>query len=51
MSKKAIIYALKDGKYLQIGIYNFLKEEFTSNRFNDLVINIKNIDLINEDDY
>lgn len=44
------MYSLENGVYEQVGIYNFLEEEIKSARFVDLVVDIKNIELYEDDD-
>ncbi|MBW9159007.1 Uma2 family endonuclease (plasmid) [Clostridium tagluense] len=52
MSKKVYVYNLEDSRYKLAGEYKFLEQDIKSSRFDDLVVDIKNIDLFeyNEDD-
>jgi Uma2 family endonuclease len=52
MSKKVYVYNLEDSRYKLAGEYKFLEEDIKSSRFDDLIVDIKNIDLFeyNEDD-
>ncbi|MCB2299464.1 Uma2 family endonuclease [Clostridium tagluense] len=52
MSKKVYVYNLEDNRYKLAGEYKFLEEDIKSSRFDDLLVDIKNIDLFeyNEDD-
>ncbi|MFT5872491.1 MAG: Uma2 family endonuclease [Clostridium sp.] len=52
MSRKVYVYNLEDGRYKLAGEYKFLEEDIKSSRFEDLMIDIKNVDLFeyNEDD-
>ncbi|MCB2291558.1 Uma2 family endonuclease [Clostridium sp. CS001] len=52
MSKIVYVYNLEDGRYNLAGEYKFLEQDIKSSRFDDLVVDIKNIDLFecNEDD-
>ncbi|MBU3130178.1 Uma2 family endonuclease [Clostridium tagluense] len=52
MSKKVYVYNLEDNRYKLAGEYKFLEQDIKSSRFDDLVVDIKNIDLFeyNEDD-
>ncbi|GCD12557.1 Uma2 family endonuclease [Clostridium tagluense] len=52
MSKKVYVYNLENDRYKLEGEYKFLEEDIKSSRFEDLRIDIKNIDLFeyNEDD-
>ncbi|GCD12569.1 Uma2 family endonuclease [Clostridium tagluense] len=52
MSKKVYVYNLENGRYKLEREYKFLEEDIKSSRFEDLKIDIKNIDLFeyNEDD-
>jgi Uma2 family endonuclease len=49
-TKEIFVYSLENGVYEQIGIYNFLEEEIKSARFADLVVDIKKIELYEDDD-
>lgn len=51
MSKRIIVFSLEDGKYAVKGDYNFLEEEIKSARFDDLSLDIKSIDLLDDEDY
>jgi Uma2 family endonuclease len=50
MSKKVYVYNLEGDRYKLKGEYNFLEEEIVSSRFDDLMIDIKDIDLLDEDE-
>lgn len=50
MSKRTFVYSLENEVYKLAGEYSFLEEEMKSVRFTDLVVDIKDIDLI-EDEY
>jgi len=52
MSKKVYVYKLEDDRYKLKGEYNFLEEEIKSIRFEDLALDIRDIELFedNEDD-
>lgn len=50
MSRKTFIYILQDNRYKLTNEYNFLEEPIKSSRFEDLVIDIKNAELIEEDE-
>lgn len=50
-TKEVFVYNLENGVYEQIGIYNFLKEEIKSARFADLVVDIKHIELYEDDEF
>lgn len=49
-TKEVFVYDLVNGVYSQVGVYNFLNDGIKSARFEDLVINIKDIELYEEDD-
>lgn len=49
-TKEVFVYSLENGVYEQVGIYNFLEEEIKSARFVDLVVDIKHIELYEDDD-
>lgn len=51
MSKKVYVYYLENETYKQVGEYNFVKETIKSGRFQDLEIDIKNVELIEDDDF
>jgi Uma2 family endonuclease len=50
MSKKVYVYNLEGDRYKLKGEYNFLEEEIKSSRFEDLMIDIKDIDLLEDDE-
>ena len=50
MSKKIYVYNLENNRYKLNGEYNFLEEEIKSQRFNDLVLDIKNIELLEDEE-
>ena len=50
MSKKVYVYNLEDDRYKLKGEFNFLEEEIKSSRFEDLILDIKNIELFEDDD-
>ena len=50
MSKKVYVYNLKDDRYELKGEYRFLEEEIRSSRFEDLTLDIKDIELIQDDE-
>lgn len=50
MSKRAFIYNLENDFYKQVGEYSFLREEIKSSRFKDLILDIRNIELIDDED-
>ena len=50
MSKKIYVYNLENNRYELTGEYNFLEEEITSQRFKDLVLDIRNIELFESGD-
>jgi len=52
MSRKVYVYNLEDSRYKLAGEYKFLEEDIKLSRFDDLIVDIKNIDLFeyNEDD-
>lgn len=41
---------LENGKYVLKGEYNFLEDTIKSTRFEELVVDIKDIDLLEEDE-
>lgn len=51
MSKRIIVFSLEDGKYAVKGDYNFLEEQIKSGRFEDLILDIKSIDLLDDEDF
>ena len=51
MTKKVHIFNLNNGRYTLDGEFNFLEEEIKSVKFEDLTIDIKDIDLIEDDDF
>jgi Uma2 family endonuclease len=50
MSKKIYVYTLEANRYKLKGEYNFLEDEIKSSRFEELIIDIKDIDLIEDDE-
>lgn len=50
ITKKLFIFELKEDKYILYNEYDFLNENIKSVRFEGLVLNIGDIDLINDDD-
>lgn len=50
MSKKIYIYTLEDDRYKLSGEYNFKDELIRSARFEDLKLDIKDIELLDEDE-
>jgi Uma2 family endonuclease len=50
MTKKVYVYNLEDNRYELKGEYRFLEEEIKSSRFEDLTIDIKDIELIEDDE-
>ena len=48
-TKELFLYGLENNKYELISEYNFLQEEITSNRFQGLVVDIKEISLYSDD--
>lgn len=50
MSKKVYVYNLEDSRYKLAGEYKFLEEDIKSSRFDDLIVDIKNIDLFEYDE-
>ena len=50
MSKKVFVYNLVNGNYELSGEYKFLEKEIKSSRFNDLVIDMREIELYEDDD-
>jgi Uma2 family endonuclease len=50
MSKKVYVYNLEDSRYSLAGEYKFLEEDIKSSRFDDLIVDIKNIDLFEYDE-
>jgi len=52
MSKKVYVYTIHNHSYKLMGEYNFLEEEIKSSRFEDLIININNVELLEDsEDY
>jgi Uma2 family endonuclease len=50
MSRKIYVYTLKDDRYKLSGEYNFKDELIHSSRFEDLKVDIKDIELLDEDE-
>lgn len=50
MSKKIYVYNLENDRYKLKGEYNFLEEEIKSSRFEDLILDIKDIELFEDDE-
>lgn len=50
MSRKIYIYNLEDDRYILSGEYNFTEELIHSSRFEDLKVDIKDIELLDEDE-
>ncbi|HAG44970.1 MAG TPA: Uma2 family endonuclease [Clostridium sp.] len=50
MTKKVHIFNLNNGRYTLDGEYNFLEKEIISVKFEDLIVDIKDIDLIEDDE-
>lgn len=50
-TKQIFIYSIEGTKYELKGTYNFLKDEIKSPRFEDLSIDIKDIELFEEDEF
>ena len=50
MSRKIYVYALEDDRYKLSGEYNFKDELIYSDRFEDLKLDIKDIELLDEDE-
>lgn len=50
MSQKIYIYNLENERYKLKGEYNFLEEVVKSSRFEDLIIDIKDVELIEDDE-
>lgn len=48
--KKAYVYNLEDNNYTLNGEYKFLEKEIKSSRFKDLIVDIRNIELIEDED-
>lgn len=49
MNKTATIYELENNRYVRKSRINFLEDIMKSNKFNDLVVDIRNIELFDED--
>lgn len=50
MSKKVFVYSLMNGNYELSGEYKFLEKEIKSSRFDDLVIDMRDIELYEDDE-
>ena len=50
MSKKVFVYSLINGNYELSGEYKFLEKEIKSSRFDDLVIDMREIELYEDED-
>ncbi len=50
MSKKVYVYSLENNNYELKGEYRFLEEEIKSNKFESLALDIKDIELIEDDE-
>ena len=50
MSRKVYVYNLEDSRYKITGEYKFLEEDIKSSRFDDLIVDIKSIDLFEYDE-
>ena len=50
MSKKVYVYKLEDDRYKLKGEYNFLEEEIKSIRFEDLALDIRDIELFEDNE-
>ena len=50
MSRKIYVYTLENARYKLSGEYNFIDELIQSSRFEDLKVDIKDIDLLDEDE-
>ena len=50
MSKKVYVYSIENGRYELKGEYKFLEEEIKSSRFEDLILDMKDIELIEDDE-
>ena len=50
MSRKVYVYNLEDSRYKLTGEYKFLEEDIKSSRFDDLIVDIKSIDLFEYDE-
>lgn len=50
-SKEIIIFGLENETYKLVGEYSFLEEEVKSNRLEGLIVNIKNIELYENDEF
>jgi len=51
MTKKIYVHNLQNGRYELSGEYNFLEDEIKSSRFEDLILDIKDIELLEDDEY
>lgn len=51
MSKKVFIYYLEDENYKLAGEFKFIEEEIKSKGFEDLIIDIKDIELVEDEDF
>lgn len=50
MSKKVFVYSLMNGNYELSGEYKFLEKEIKSSKFDDLVIDMREIELYEDED-
>ena len=50
MSKKVYVYTLDNDRYKLTGEYNFLEEKIKSGRFDGLILDIKGIELFQDDE-
>ena len=50
MSRKIYVYSLENDRYKLKGEYNFKDELINSSRFEDLKVDIKDIELLDEDE-
>lgn len=44
-TKQAFVYAIEEGRYKLDGTYNFIEEEIRSQKFQELIVDIKDIEL------
>ncbi|BCZ45313.1 hypothetical protein psyc5s11_13800 [Clostridium gelidum] len=51
MSKRVFVYSLENETFKLAGEYNFVKEDIKSNRFESLVININDVELVDDEEF
>lgn len=51
MFKRMFVYSLENETFKLAGEYNFLKEDIKSNRFESLVININDVELVEDEEF